>query len=448
MTTPFSDRTERCLDAIERRNRSLNALITVTPDQARATAAELDAQIAAGDRLGAAAGLVISIKDNIDTAGLRTTSGSAFFADRVPDEDAEVVRRVAQAGTVLIGKANLHEFAFGGTSQNPHHGPCRNPWDAEAIPGGSSGGSAASVAAGMCEASLGTDTGGSVRIPAALNGVVGLRPTVGRIPNRGSTPVSPRFDTIGPLGRTVAEVAAIYEAIAGYDPLDETSVDTPVESWTTLTRGLGGLRIGLPTSFFFDGLHAEVDQLVRAAARTLEGLGAKIIPVHTQEAAETHARMISVVLSDVAAFHRERLETRPETFGADVHERMMLGFRTSGMDYAQGMRQQERWGRQVRGIFEEVDMVLTPTVGFPAPKAVETKEMIATTRELTRLTFVWSYAELPALSVPCGFTRAGLPVGMQLVGRKWSEARLLAIGAAYQQVTDYHHRRPPGVDQR
>ncbi len=446
MSRSMLSRTEQCLENIERYNSRLNAFISVMADDARRCAHELDARLELGDAVGPLAGRVIAVKDNIDTAGQRTTLGSRFHAERIPNNDAEVVRRLHRAGAVVIGKTNLHELAFGATTQNAHYGSCRNPWDPKTIPGGSSGGSGVAVAADMCDAALGTDTGGSVRIPAALTGIVGLRPTVGRISNRGTEPVAPQLDTVGPMARTVVEAARLYEAIAGYDPEDELSVDRPVESWcNTLPQGIGGLRIGTPGASFFNGIDPEVAEAAHNATKTFADLGAHLCTVDIDEAHDLHARLKMLVPTNVAARNRERLANAPETLGADVRERMSLGLMTTGTDYADWLRLIERWCMRVRGLFEAVDVILTPTVGIPAPKASAAADMIGTTGQLTRLTFVWSYAGVPALSVPCGFTSAALPVGLQLVGPQWSEARLLAIGAAYQEATDFHNRRPPAL---
>jgi aspartyl-tRNA(Asn)/glutamyl-tRNA(Gln) amidotransferase subunit A len=446
MTGPTMQAVERCLDAIETQDSRLRAFITVAPERARREAAQVDAAIAAGRAGPAARGCVVSIKDNVDVAGLPTTCGSAKAFHTLPNRDSIVAARLASAGAVVIGKVNLHEFAFGGTTQNPHHGPCRNPWDPERIPGGSSGGSGASVAAGMCAASLGSDTGGSIRIPAALNGVVGLRPTVGRVPNTGSTPVSPRFDTIGPLANDVATVAAIHEAISGYDPADPISVDQPVESFlAAVARGTQGIRIGIPRSFFYEDLDPDLGRRMEEAITLFGRLGASIVEIDLPEASQVQSIMTPMLLSDAADFHRAALEDPTSGLGADIRERMMIGYNASGPDYARAMRAKERWTRNLGDMFRQVDVVLTPTVKGPAPLAEQSQAMIAATKDLTRFTFVWSFAEVPALSVPCGFTASGLPLGLQLVGPWWSEARLLALGHAFQQETDYHLRRPSPV---
>jgi aspartyl-tRNA(Asn)/glutamyl-tRNA(Gln) amidotransferase subunit A len=439
-----SARLEACLEVVTRRNESLRALITVDAEGARRQAKRLDA---AGFARGSVAGLIVSLKDNIDTAGLRTTSGSRFLSDHVPDRDAEVVHRLRCTQAVILGKANMHEFAFGATSQNPHHGACRNPWDPTRVPGGSSGGSGVAVASGMCEASLGTDTGGSIRIPAALNGVVGLRPTPGRISNRGCMASAPRFDTIGPIARTAVSTALLYEAVAGYDSGDPGSVDKPVEPVAAMaTPPLRGRLIGLPRHGFFDRADPEVEAAVRTGLDILVELGARAVIVETDGARETHDAMACVVRADAAAIHRARLETEPESFGADVLARFRLGLATSPDAYAHGLRVLDDWRARVETLFGEVDYILVPTVGFAAPPIRSTDAMHERTHALTEMTFVWSFCGVPAISIPCGFTGHGLPIGMQLIGRPWSEASLLGTAIAYQEVTAHHLRRPPAVE--
>lgn len=425
----------------KRLNPTLCAVITSMADTARKDAAQRGERGAQAS--GPLAGLTVALKDNIDIAGVRSTAGSAFFADRVANSDATVTARLRAAGAVLIGKLNLHEFAFGGTTQNPHHGSCRNPWDTARIPGGSSGGSGVAPAAGFCDVALGTDTGGSIRIPAALNGVVGLRPTVGRVSSTGSVPVSALFDTIGPLAYRAADVATVFEAIAGHDPACEMSVNVPVESWLSVrARGLSGLRAGIPNAFFYDGIDPEVEKAVRRLIETLSDLGVSVCGVDLPGIEAIHGQMTNVLLCDAAAYHRDRLEKSPERFGADVLERMKIGYNTSGIDHAAGVIAQRHWRRQVEGLFDHVDLIVTPSVGFAAPQVAESAKMIEATRGLTWLTFPWSFAQVPALSLPCGFTTTGLPIGAQLVGRHFGEAVLLAVADAVQEVTDFHLRRP------
>jgi aspartyl-tRNA(Asn)/glutamyl-tRNA(Gln) amidotransferase subunit A len=442
MPKTVSERAAACLARTARLNPALAGMITVNP-AAMEDAAAAETWLEAG-LLPAAGGAIVSVKDNIDTSGLRTTMGSSFFADHVPNEDAIVVQRLRRAGCVIIGKANLHEFAFGGTTQNPHHGAARNPWNPDAIPGGSSGGSGSTVAAGMCEVSLGTDTGGSIRIPAALNGVVGLRPSVGRVPNTGSFPVSAAFDTIGPLARSVAEAAAVYEVIAGYDSADDVSVDCPVESFASrFSRGVSDLRIGVPEDWCLADIDPEIERLVRAALSVLRDLGCRVSNIDLPEAAAIQGHLLSMVQADGAAVHAGRLADAPEGFGADVLERLRLGQAVTSRVYADAMRARERWQRRLDGVFAESDVIVTPTCPTPAPFIADSARMIETTRGISRFTYAWSMAGVPALSVPCGFTAAGLPGGLQLVGPRFEEARILALGAHYQLATNFHRRRPP-----
>lgn len=436
----LSTRTQAALAAIGARNDTLKAMISVNPE-AMAEAEAFDAAAARGQM--PAHGLVVSLKDNIDTANLRTTMGSSFYADHVPRTDAPVVQRLRRAGCVVVGKANLHEFAFGGTTQNPHHGLGRNPWNPDAIPGGSSGGSGSSVAAGMCEVSLGTDTGGSIRIPAALNGVAGLRPSVGRVPNTGCYPVSASHDTIGPLARTVADVARTYEIIAGYDAGDALSQKQPVESWINLyARGVAGLRIGLPRSWCLSDLEPDVADRFEEAIAVLASLGCQIVEITLEGAAQTQEQLMPMVHADAAFVHRTHLAEHPEGFGKDVLGRLEEGVALTSQGYAERLRFKERWVALIENVFSTVDIIVTPTCPVTAPLLRDAGEMVNTTRKLARFTYAWSLANTPALSVPVGFAGNGLPVGMQLVGPRWGEALVLALGAHFQAVTDHHTKRP------
>jgi aspartyl-tRNA(Asn)/glutamyl-tRNA(Gln) amidotransferase subunit A len=435
-------RIARAAEAIDPALRSLISLNPRLAEDAEALAARLER-----GGLPAAAGLAVSLKDNIDTAGWTTTMGSAFFRDHVPAKDAVVVERLKRAGALIVGKANLHEFAFGGTTQNPHHGLGRNPWNTDAIPGGSSGGSGASVAAGLCDVSLGTDTGGSIRIPAALNGVAGLRPTHGAVPNTGCFPVSDAHDTIGPLARTVSQVADVHEVIAGHDTDDPCCVDRPVTSWAReFARGVEGLRIGVPARWCFAGLESEVERLVRAAIEDLLCLGVHLCDVTLPGVEDTQKYLMPMVHADAAAHHAERLANAPGTFGVDVLERLRFGQRFDAPGYAESMRFKERWLRTLDDAFSDVDVLLMPTCPVTAPLHTDAARMLETTRELSRFTYAWAMAGTPALSVPCGFSVDGLPAAIQLVAPRWHDARVLALGAHYQQATTHHLRRPKWVE--
>lgn len=433
---------EASLRRIEQVDGEVGAFVTVTAELAREQAAAADAARAAGRSLGPLHGVPVGLKDNIDTAGVRTTRGSAFFLDYVPDRDAEVTRRLREAGAVLVGKLTMHEFAYGATSQNEHTGPSRNPWDTSRIPGGSSGGSGAAVAADEVVVSLGTDTGGSVRNPGALNGVVGLRATFGRISSRGIFPIAVSFDTCGPLAWDAIDVARTLTAIAGYDPEDPTSVDRPAEDYTVgIDAGVEGLRIGVPRGFFFAEAEPEIAAAVHAAAEQLARLGASVEEIDIPGAERTHEATATIIRSDAFALHRERAADHPELFGAEVLKRLRSAESISGADYAEAREAGRAWRRQIKVLFEGIDLVLTPITSTAAPGA-DVPDMIEMTRLLTQLTYAWSLAGVPAVSVPCGFTRAGLPIGVQLAAGAWQEARLLRAAHAYQSVTDWHERRP------
>lgn len=436
------DATEAYLERIARIDGRLGSYITVTADLARERAHAADESLVAGRSLGPLHGLPVAIKDNIDTAGVRTTVGSAFFADNVPVRDAEVARRLRAAGAVLLGKTTLHEFAYGATNQNPHHGPCVNAWDPTRIPGGSSGGSGAAIAAGLCAAALGTDTGGSVRIPAALNGVSALRPSSHRVSARGVFPITWTFDTVGPMARSVEDVGLVFSVLPGYDAEDPDSRGEPLDDYLgALELGFDGLRIGLPSAFAFENVDADIVRLVRDAAELMARSGAAVEEIDLPGAEQAVESCTAIIRAESYAIHRERLETQPERFGDDVRKRLLLGREISGSDYAAHRQFGRVWRRAVEDAFERVDLILSPATGTTAPPVGS--EMIETTQRLVRLTYGWSLAGLPAMSVPCGLSDTGMPVGLQLAAARFREATLLRAGAAYQLETDWHLRQPP-----
>lgn len=437
-------RVETCAEAIRSHDGRLRAFITPTIETALEEASAADEVAGRGDVLGLLHGAVIALKDNIEVAGVRCTAGSAFFADHVPNRDAPVVARLRRAGAVLIGKANLHEFAYGATSQNQHYGRCRNAWDDTRLPGGSSGGSGVAVAAGMCEVALGTDTGGSIRMPASLNGICGLRPTAGAVPNRGSFPVSPPYDTIGPMARRIVDVARVYAVIAGPDAQDPTSaLATPPDVLGGLTSGIDGLRILVPTRFFEAESEPDVAAAVRQAAEILANLGAVVEEGDLPGAEAAQAHLMPIIYADAAAYHRARLEREADRFGRDVRARLQPGLELRAIEYAHSLRWLEGWRQQATQLFQRrCDLVLTPTMPCTAPPIEPDHDVIAVSTRLSRFTWLWPAAGGPALSLPCGFDGHGLPIGMQLAGPHWSEPLLLRLGHAYQSVTDWHRRRP------
>lgn len=438
---------EGCLARIEALDPALNAMITTTAEAAREAADACDRAAAEGRWLGLLHGLPVALKDNIETAGVRTTSGAAYLADHIPNRDAPAAARLKAQGAILIGKANLQELAWGVVSTNPVAGQCRNPWNPARIPGGSSGGSGAAVAADMAEAALGTDTGGSVRIPAAMTGIAGLRPTHGRISIRGITPVSVAHDTVGPMARRVADVARIFAALAAYDPLDPVSRDLPLGNFLpSLGDGIAGVRVGLARNFFFEDVDDGVEAAVREGARTLESLGARLVDM-TLAGAETAQRWTTIMAyADACAYHRERLDAGPGAISRPVYERMMLGRDFGAADYAEAMRGREAWRRTLAEAFETVDVLLAPTTPRPAPPIADERSLHRATQEATRFTYGGALASIPGLSVPCGFAADGLPVGMMLEAAWGAEPLLLRVGHAYQTATDWHLRRAPCLD--
>ena len=389
---------------------------------------------------GALAGVTVTLKDVIDLAGALTTNGAAFPAVS-PREDSEVARRLRAAGAVFVGKANLHEFAYGGTTQNPHFGSCRNPWDVTRIPGGSSGGSAVAVAAGYCDLSLGTDTAGSGRLPAALTGTCGLRPTLGRISLRGVTPLSPFLDTVSPIARTVEMVVRGYGAIAGYDPGDPFSEDRPVETVTADAADLEGCRIGVARGAYFDEIEPDVAATVKAAIAELTALGAQCVDVEIPDIDAARANLETLLHSDARAVHADRLAASPELFGADIRERLeALGGAMTAVQYSAARHWGVLWRKRLEPLLNSVDVIVHPGCPTTAPRVADCVKTTSATRRLAHFCYPWSLAGGPSMSVPCGFDTQGLPCGLMLVAKPWREADLFRVGLAYQRATRWHAR--------
>lgn len=438
------DRLETQLERAHRLNPVLAAMIAITDEAAREDARRADYAERSGASLGLLHGMTVSVKDNIDTAGTATTAGAAFLRDRVPNRDAPVVERLRRAGAVITGKANMAEVAFGSRSFSAVGGQCRNPWDTDRIPGGSSGGSAVSVAAGMCTGSLGTDTGGSVRLPAAINNVSGLRPTHGRIPNSGVLPVSESNDTVGPLARRVEDVALIFAVIAGYDEADPYSVDIGLPNFLPALRdGIAGRRIGVPRNHYFDDLAPGVGDAVMAGARVLEQAGARLVEITVPMVGEAQAKASLAIFSDACHVFNDRLLNDPGSFTPSVYERMKTGLAITGVQYAEAQAFRARWRRALQGVFQEVDMILSPTITAGAPLIEDGRNLLEATRSVTTNTYCGAFAGIPGLSVPCGFTPDRLPLGLQLEAAWWNEPLLFQAGIAYQAATDHHLQTPP-----
>ena len=430
------------LERIARLDAKLNAFVLVTADRALAEAAAAEREIAAGRSRGPLHGVPMALKDLFDTAGVRTTAGSRILAHNVPVRDAAVVERLRAAGLVLLGKTNLHEFAFGTTSDNPHYGPCRNPWDLERSPGGSSGGSGAALAAGLCAVAPGTDTGGSIRIPAGACGVVGLKPTLGRVSRRGVTPLAWSFDTVGAMTRTVEDTALLLNAIAGPDAEDEWCAVRPAEDFTRdLERGAGGLTVGVPREWFFAGVEPGIEAAVREAIAVLEREGARRVEVALPGMADAHTAHHAILAAEAAAFHGPWLRERPDDYGSDVRRGLELGQLIPAVDYVNARRVQAIVRATFRSALAEADVLVTPClphtplrVGQPMSR----EPAVAWNRLLTPV----NVAGYPAISVPCGFDGGGMPVGLQMIGRPFEEALLLRVARAYERMTGWHERRP------
>jgi aspartyl-tRNA(Asn)/glutamyl-tRNA(Gln) amidotransferase subunit A len=433
--------TEACLARTEAYNPKLNAFITIMRDQALAQASQLDSEQRSGKLRGPLHGVPLALKDNIDTAGVRTTAASAVFDDRVPEQDAEVTRRLKDAGAVLIGKTNLHEFAMGGTSATSYYGPVRNPWALDRNPGGSSGGSAAAVAAGLCFGALGTDTGGSIRIPAAYCGVVGLKPTYGLVSIRGIIPLTLSLDHCGPIVRTVEDAALMLNVLAGYDKLDIASVEHAKEDYAAAMRQpVSGFRLGIPRAPFFDLLDADVAKLVEDAVRVLAKM--------TRGARETTLPSVREInlAGESNAYHEEFFARTPERYQIPTRRILQNNANRRATDYVRARWRLDLLRRTVDDAFADVDLVVLPTRRRIPRKIDAALKRERTDRPLNpelENTGQFNAYGIPAISVPCGFTSAGLPVGLMIAGPHFSEARVLALASAYERATEWHTRTPP-----
>ncbi len=419
-----------------------NAFISVTAEPALEQASEAEQEILAGRRKGPLHGVPLAIKDLVYTRDVHTTMGSAFFARHVPDRSAAVARRLEDAGSILIGKTNTHEFAYGPTGDRSFFGPTRNPHDLRRITGGSSGGSGAAVAAGLCYGALGSDTGGSIRIPAALCGVVGMKPTFGRVGKSGVFPLAWSLDHVGPITRTVEDNALMLNTTAGHDPEDLYSVDPAAEDFTRdLERGVRGMAIGLPSSFYFEHVDEEVGERVREAVEVFRSLGAEVREVEVPGLWETLRAQRLVLAAEAYAVHEERLRTDPDSFDDQGLERLLDGKNLKAFRYANAQQRKLRSRREFEDALGAVDVLLTPTVPIPATEIGQRETTIGGYEEsvysaLTRFTGPTNLNGFPSLSVPCGTTASDLPVGLQLIGRPFDEATLYRFGHAYEGAVD------------
>jgi aspartyl-tRNA(Asn)/glutamyl-tRNA(Gln) amidotransferase subunit A len=432
---------EACLARIDVYNSKLNAFITVTRDAALAEARALDAEQKAGKLRGQLHGIPIALKDNVDTAGIRTTAASAVFDDRVPEEDATVARRLKAAGAILIGKTNLHEFAMGGTNATSYYGPVRNPWMLERNPGGSSGGSGAAVAADLCYGALGTDTGGSIRIPAAFCSIVGLKATYGLVPIRGIIPLTLSLDHCGPMTRTVEDAAIMLNALAGYDKLDITSVEHSKEDYVSaLKQPVSGLTLGIPRAPFFDLLDKDIARAVEDGIRVLAKLTKGV-----KEVVLPSTRGISLA-GESYAYHEEFHTRMAGRYMLPTRRALQGGANVKASEYIRSRWKLEAIRRTIDDAFRDCDLVVVPTrrrMPRTVDAAIKREESDKPRNPELEHTGQFNVYGIPAISVPCGFASGGLPVGLTIAGPRFSESKVLALAHAYERGTQWHKQKPP-----
>ena len=443
--------TQAHLDRIAALDGKLRAYITVLGDAALAAAKGAEAALVSSAALGPLHGVPIGLKDLYCTRGVKTTGGSKVLGDWVPEEDATVVSRLVGAGAIVLGKLNMHEFAYGPEGLNPHYGTPWNPWDASThrVCGGSSSGSGAAVAAGLCPGALGSDTGGSVRIPASLCGISGLKPTYGRVSRAGALPLAWSLDHVGPMCRTAADCALMLGAMAGYDPRDATTSVLPVPDYVAgLTGVVKGLRIGLIRPFFMDSSAISIQRAVGQAVKVLEGLGASVQDVALDKVKIAAGASTAIIAAEAYAYHEEWIKTRSQEYGADVRERLQVGAFVSGAAYVNGQRARAILRDEVDAVLARLDVLMCPTTPIAAPPVGASEadingEKHGVRPSLIRFTRPFNTTGHPAASIPCGFNDEGLPIGLHIIGRPFDEATVLRVADAYQRVTDWHTRRPP-----
>ena len=432
--------TRMLLGRIEQLDPRLHAFITLTADRAMADARAAEAALQHGDARPLL-GIPVAHKDIYCTRGIRTTGGSALLADWLPEDDATCVRRWQEAGTVLLGKLITHEFAFG--LQLPGHRflPARNPWNIAHIPGGSSSGSGAALAAGLVIGATGSDTGGSIRGPAAFCGIVGLKPTYGRVSRAGVLTLSWTLDHTGPMARTVEDCAYLLQAMAGHDAADPASSRVPVDDYLApLGWDIRGVKIGVPRAYFFDGIDPEVAQAFEGALTTLRGLGAEVRDV-TIPSLHTTPAFLLILMAEAFAYHARDICEHPELYGDVLRERILTGALVTAAEYTQAQRLRAQLGREMAEVLQDVDVLATPTTPAPATPFTLAQDPEFGFPRSNMPPF--NLTGLPTLALPCGFTSSGLPLSLQLAGRPFEEGMVLQVGHAYEQATLWHTRRPP-----
>ena len=434
-------------EAIERIHQlqpKLNSFITVTEEEGRKAATKAESEIRKGQYRGPLHGIPISIKDLFATRGVRTTAGSKVLAQWVPDYDATAVARLHQAGMVLVGKTHMHEFAYGVTSDNPHYGPARNPWDPTRVPGGSSGGSAAAVASSQCTASLGSDSGGSIRTPAAVCGVVGLKPTYGRVSRYGAIPLAWSLDHVGPLTKSVEDAAIMLSAIAGPDPKDPSASSRPLPDYRQEMRGeIRGLRLGVPRQYFFENVDPEIQKLVSAAIHQLESMGATLVEVDIPDLENCSAMEAHITLAEATSYHEPYLNKQADDYGPGVRTNLEAGRYLLATDYVKSQRARTLLQRNFNQAFKHADVIVSPTLPALPPLVGEVWVQSGNLREhvidaFLRFNIPFDLTGFPAISIPCGLGSTGLPIGLQIAGKAFDETTVLRVANAYEQSTEWH----------
>jgi aspartyl-tRNA(Asn)/glutamyl-tRNA(Gln) amidotransferase subunit A len=436
------------LERIEALEPTLNSFITLLGDQAMDAARQAEQEIQAGHYRGPLHGVPLGLKDLYYVQGVPNTSGSKLFRDYVPDFDCTIAGKFKEAGAILLGKLNLHQFAYGPTGENPDYGDMHNPWNPQLITGGSSGGSASAAAAGQCTLTMGSDTGGSIRIPSALCGLVGLKPTYGRLSRFGLTVLSWSLDHAGPMTRTVEDCALVMNAVVGYDPNDPATADVPVPYYTrSLTGDLKGLRVGVPRDYFDVPLEEQVREAVLRAVDKLGELGASVRDVSWPAYHKSALVSGTILMAEAAAYHRKLIHDHGSQLHPAVRLRIETGFFISAVDYIQAQRVRRLFNEQSRDLLKEVDIVAGPSVPITAFRIGDTKVTVGNTSVsaiplLTQYTRPFNLNGFPAITVPCGFSSDGLPIGLQLASRPFEEGLVLKAAYAYEQATEWHKHRP------
>lgn len=442
--------TEAALESIRVQDEHIKAFISVYVDEALADAREADRRIAAGDYRGPLDGIPVAVKDNLYMRGRRTTMGSRIHGDFVPDYTATAVERLAAAGAVIVGKTNMHEYALGATTDNPYFGTCRNPWDTRRIPGGSSGGSAAAVAAGIVRGSLGSDTSGSIRIPASMCGVVGLKPTYGRVSRHGCFPEAWTLDHVGPIAASVTDTAIILDAITGWDPKDPSTLRRPpTRTFDALRADLSGTVIGVEEDFYFADVDKDISLLVTNAIEQLRELGATVRPIVVDGLYDSVYALTVIDTAETTTVHQDMLRQRPQDYGPEVRFLLECGALPSAVDYLTAQQIRERLRGQIKDALREVDAILAPTTPLKVPRIGEQMTTVNGVEvdviaNLIRLVGPANLLGLPSLSVPCGLTDQ-MPAGMQVIGRPLGEQDVLDIGLAFEQTSPLGAHTATGI---